>query len=61
MGKPIPEKKERNDKIFELKEQGFTFKALGAQYKLTEARIIAIYYRELKRRGMLPKSKREKK
>ena len=58
MGKSTPEKTERNTKIFELKEQGLTFEALKKQFRLSATGVKAIYYRELKRRGLKPKRKR---
>jgi hypothetical protein len=48
MAKGTPSKPERNKKIVELKPQ-MTFRALGAMFHISSARVKEIYDREVKK------------
>lgn len=54
MAKSTPEKKERNERIVELKKT-MTFANLARMMNISEARAKELYYRELKRRGLKPR------
>lgn len=53
-----PSKKERNDKIFILKEHT-TFKNLAIMFHLSEKRVKEIYYRECEVRGIAIKKRKK--
>lgn len=43
MGKPAPEKKMRNQKIYEMRKQGMTFEKIAKHFNLTRTRVHQIY------------------